>query len=255
MTNSAAFWRGFRRGYIQASRWLLLPAVAIGTTILAARACAQEEPPATGRVSVGAVAVWGERTDVAPGAIVEAEAPINLGRASVARVLAQLKATGVQSEGFELGNVATFGAIALEVYVERRIGGDEDGGATYIHAHGGGATLRDSDGREPYQRSPLWYSVGVTLERRAGGAFPHRRLSVGFGHSDVSSPPRRSPGTLAAAARDAKPRDLIVSGSVAIDGPGRVEVILSGDCHRGLWGPRATTQARIASTVTWGART
>jgi hypothetical protein len=167
--------------------------------------------------------------------------------------MAQLKAAGVAGDTkFNPGDVSTFNSAEFDLFIKRRVGSDNDGGATYFYAHGGGAVLRDAKGEAPYQRNPLWYSIGVTLERRDDGKFPKRWLSIGVGHSDISSPPAHAPGTLAQAGHDAKPRDLIVSGSVAIDGPSKSKLIISGDVHRGIYGPRATTQVRLSTTASWG---
>lgn len=219
--------------------------------------CRAQEPPATGRVSVGAAAVWSTTATVRPSALVEADAPVNLGKtepgddSSIARVLAQLRLAGVQGQTVNPADVATFSSLQFDLYIKRRIGSDSDGGSTYVYLHGGGAALRDSEGSAPFQRTPLWYSAGITLERREGKAFPHRWVSLGFGHSDLSSPPRRQPGTLGAAARDAIPRDLIASGSTSIKAPGKVAVILSVDLARALWGPRGTMHVAVSTTLAW----
>ncbi len=219
---------------------------------LAVTASAGSEPPSTVRGSLGMQGVLSSQAAAVPAALVEVDSPISLGRESVARVMAQLKLAGVAGGTLDVGDVSTFNSAEFDLYVKRRVGSDNDGGATYVYVHGGGAVLRDAKGEAPYQRNPLWYSVGLTLERRDDGKFPKRWLSLGVGHSDISSPPAHAPGTLLQAGHDAKPRDLIVSGSVAIDGPSKSKLILSGDVHRGIYGPRASTQVRLSTTAAWG---
>lgn len=230
------------------NRMGLLPLVLVAFT-----AGAQEEPGATMRGSMGASGVLSQRADVVPTALVEVEAPVSLGHESVARVLALLRISGVAGdERFNVGDVSTFNSAEFELWFRRRVGSDYDGGATYFYLHGGGAVLRDSHGDAPFQRNPLWYSAGLTLERRESKRFPKRWVNLGFGHSDISSPPARSPLTLAQAGRDAIPRDLIASGSVEVDGPSKTRFIVSVDVHRGIFGPRASTQVRLSTTATWG---
>jgi hypothetical protein len=217
-----------------------------------ASADAGQEPPAAVRAHVGYSATMTSRADALPTAAVEIEAPVSLGSESIARVLAQLRVHGIAGQTVDPGDVRTFASAEFEVALRRRVGADRDGGATYVGVRGGFAALRDADGAEPHVRNPLWYAIETTLERRDGDSFPSRWVSVGFGHSDISSPPLHTPGTLRQAARDAIPRDLIASGSVAISGPAKLKLIISGDVHRGLWGPRATTQVRLSTTVAWG---
>jgi hypothetical protein len=228
---------------------------ALALAILAPCAFASE-PPATVRGSIGMQAVASEKAAAVPNAEFDVDAPMSLGHESIARVMAQLKAAGVAGDTkFNPGDVSTFNSAEFDLFIKRRVGSDNDGGATYVYVNGGGAVLRDAKGDAPYQRNPFWYSVGVTLERRDEGKFPKRWLSIGLGHSDISSPPAHAPDSLAQAGHDAIPRDLIASGSVAIDGPSKAKkakLIISGDVHRGIYGPRATTQVRLSTTMTWG---
>lgn len=220
--------------------------------LLPLMASAAEEPAASVRAHAGYSAVMSSQADALPTAAVEVDAPVSLGHASVARVQAKLAALGIAGKTFDGADVRTFGSVEFELAIRRRIGSDYDGGATYLGVRGGGAALRDAKGDAPYQRTPIWWAVELTLERRNGDHFPHRWVSLGFGHSDISSPPRSAPSTLGAAARDNAPRDLIVSGSVQVKGPIGTSVIFSGDVHRGLWGKRATQQARMSTSATWG---
>jgi len=227
--------------------------VGLALLALGGVAMAQGEPGATMRGSIGPAVVLSEKAAAVPTALVEVDAPVALGRESVARVMALLRISGVAGdEKFSVGDASTFNSAEFELWIKRRIGSDYDGGATYVYMHGGGAVLRDSHGAEPYQRNPLWYSVGLTLERRESKKFPKRWVSIGYGHSDISSPPARKPGSFSAAARDAKPADLIASGAVELGGPSKSRFIISADVHRGLYGPRATTQVRLSTTMSWG---
>ncbi len=221
------------------------------SVLLFAAFLAEAEPPASVRGSIGYSAVMTEAVDAVPTASVEVDAPISLGKASIARLLAQLRIEGIAGKSLNVGDVRTFGSAELELIFKRRVGRDNQGGSTYVGIRGGGAALRNASGDAPYQRNPLWWAVEFTLERREKDSFPHRWVSVGFGHSDISSPPTRRPGSFSSAARDAQPRDLIVSGSVSVDGPSRSALIISGDCHRGIWGRNATTQVRLSTSVSW----
>jgi len=220
--------------------------------LLGGRLAHCQEPPTSNQVSVGAGAVLSNDAETVPVVIVAADAPVFFGAQSAARIYAAAKLHGSQGQTVDLGDVATFREAELDVYIQRRIGSDRAGGSTYIYAHGGGAIRQNTAGNEPAQRTPLWWSVGVAVDQRNEGKFPERRLAVGFGHSDLSSPPQVTPGTLGAVLRDGIPRDLIVSGFVTIKATGTLEVIIGGDAHRALWGPRATQAVRITSTVTFG---
>lgn len=240
-----AAWLGWLQG--------LIVGLAVGAALAYGASVHGEEPPATVRGSLGYSGVFSERADTVPTALVEFESPIPMGNGSMGRVLAQLKALGVKGDKkFSIGDVATYGSAEFDLFLRLRIGSDREGGSTFFYVHGGGAALRDSHGDAPFQANPVWYSVGITLERRELKKFPSRWVSIGLGHSDISSPPLHAPGTLAQAARDAKPRDLIVSGSAVVRGPSKSQMIISGDVHRGIYGPRATTQVRLSTTVTWG---
>lgn len=220
--------------------------------LFGARAAHCQEPGASGQVSIGAGAVLSNDATAVPVAIIAADAPVFLGSHSAARIYAELKLHGSQGQTVDLGDVATFREAELDMWVQRRIGSDRAGGSTYVYLHGGGAVRQNTSGNEPAQRTPLWWSVGLAADRRDGDRFPERRLAVGFGHSDLSSPPLVTPGTLGAVLRDGIPRDIIVSGFVTIHAPGSLQVIIGGDAHRALWGPRATQAVRLSSTVTFG---
>lgn len=218
---------------------------------------AQDEPHASDQVSLGAAAVVQEDATIVPAAIIGVDFPVYLGHSPVLRAYTLLAIDGAAGETLAPGDVRTFRALRFDAWLQRRIGTDGEGGSTYLAAHVGGAARLDTAGREPFVRAPLWWSAGLVFERRADEHFPHRRAALGFGHSDLSSPPRRVPGSLRAAIRDSAPRDLIVAGHVTVtaletkDGDA-VKVIISASLHRALWGTRGTTAAVVSTTVTWG---
>lgn len=220
--------------------------------LLGGRLAHCQEPSASNQVSVGGGVVLSDNASAVPVVIIAADAPVFLGSHSAARIFAMLKLHGSQGQTVDPGDVATFREAELDVYAQRRIGSDRAGGSTYIYLHGGGAVRQNTSGNEPAQRTPLWWSVGIAADRRDGDHFPERRLAIGFGHSDLSSPPRVTPGTLGAVLRDGIPRDIVVSGFVTIKATGSLEIIIGGDAHRALWGPRATQAVRLTSTVTFG---
>lgn len=220
--------------------------------LLGAKLAHCQEPGTSNQVSIGAGAVLSSDAAAVPVVIVAADAPIFFGSQSAARIYAAAKLHGSQGQTIDPGDVATFREAELDVFLGRRVGSDRAGGSTYVYVHAGGAVRQNTAGNEPAQRTPLWWSAGLAVDRRDGEGFPERRLAVGFGHSDLSSPPLVTPGTLGAALRDGIPRDLIVSGHVTVKATGTLEVIIGGDVHRALWGPRATQSVRLTTTVTFG---
>lgn len=219
-----------------------------------------DEPPASDQASAGGGMTGQDKVRAVPVVIIGVDFPVNLGDTpdATARVYSQFGIDGAAGQTLDTGDVATFTALRFDLWIERRVGTDGLGGSTYLALHGGGATRFDSGGKEPFLRAPLWYSFDLAFERRDGDHFPHRRLVLGYGHSDLSSPPARRAGTLAAAARDGVPRDLIVGGNVtvtALEDVGKdtkMKVCIGAYIHRALWGPRGTVAALITTTITFG---
>lgn len=207
-----------------------------------------QEPGASQQATAGALAVLSEKAAVTPVFQVGVDAPLYLGEDNaVARLHARLTIAGQAGQALDVERVETFNGAELELYLERRIGAGLDGGATYLHAQAGGSARRDANGLTPAERFPLWYGIGVTVERRSGDSFPSRRLSVSLGRSEISSPRTEAEG----ASRFV--RDLIVSGSVSVPA-GPVLLLVHGDAHRALWGEGARFSARVGVSVAWRGR-
>jgi hypothetical protein len=230
---------------------LLAPAIALSQT---------EQPPAADQASLGGGMTAQEKVQAIPVVVIGVDFPVNLGADSsgTGRVYTQFGIDGAPGQTLDTGDVASFTALRFDIWLERVIGLDGFGGRTYIALHGGGAARLNTSSKEPFLRAPLWYSADFVFERRSGANFPHRRLVLGYGHSDLSSPPRRTPGTFAAAARDGVPRDLIVGGNVtvtALEDVGKdtkMKVCIGAYIHRALWGRTGTVAAVVTTTITFG---
>jgi len=236
-------------------------ACGLALLLLGPAVLADDQPAPTDQVSVGAGMTGQETAQGVPVVVVGVEFPINLGDARPNgrwRAYTQFGIDGAPGQTLDTGDVSSFMALRLDLWIQRRIGSDGTGGSTYIALHGGGAARLDTGGEEPFIRAPLWYSADFVFERRQDERFPHRRLVMGYGHSDLSSPPRRRAGTLAAAARDGVPRDIIVGGNVtvtALEDVGKnmkMKVCIGAYVHRALWGPRGTLAALVTTTITFG---
>lgn len=250
VTSEHAFTRGRR---FQTSA--LLAALLLGGL---ARA---EEAPASDQVSGGVGLAAQSKAKAVPVLIIGVDFPIYFGSDNVdatARGYSETSVDGLEGETVDFGNAATFTSVRGDLWLERRVGSDGNGGSTYLALHGGGAARLDTGGNEPLTRAPVWYSGDLVLERRSGDHFPNRRLTIGFGHSDLSSPPERVSGSLREAARNASPRDIMVGGNVTVtamkaaDGGTSMKVVIGGYVHRALWGKHGTFAALVTTTVTFG---
>ncbi len=107
------------------------------------------EPAASARVHAGYAAILASKAAYRPVVAVDVDAPVSLGRVSIARVQAKLGINGIESKPIDPSDARTFGSGEFEVAILRRVGSDSDGGASYIGLRGGGAMLRDASGDAP----------------------------------------------------------------------------------------------------------
>ncbi len=201
-----------------------------------------QEPPAAVEVLAGAAVVVSEESDVVPVARVTVDAPVFLGRESVARLRAALQVHGSAGQTVDLADVATFRGAELDVELERRIGAGQ-GSASYVVLKVGGAARRDAlvegTSEQPRERFPGWWGLGLGIEHREGSEPPSRRLVVAMGASQLCHE------------QGGAPRDLIVSGQVRIAQKGGAQAVIAGEIHRPLWGD-GRSMFRLAVLAGWG---
>lgn len=215
--------------------------LAAGLLCGAAPLCA-EEPPASVEVLAGAAVVVSEESDVVPVARITVDAPVYVGRESIARIRAALQVHGSVGETVDLADVATFRGAELDVELERRIGAGQDS-ATYVVLKVGGAARRDAlvegTSEQPHERFPGWWGLGLAMEHRVGAEPPERRLVVAMGSSQLCHE------------QSGAPRDLIVAGHVRIAKKGGAVAVVAGEIHRPIWG-EGRSMFRLSVLAGWG---
>jgi hypothetical protein len=221
--------------------WLALRKIFDGSSLswalaalLVALPAAAQEPPSTISITAGGAVSLSDESAVVPWVSLLADGPLYLGDSAPLRARATLTLEALPGETLDLSAVETFKAAVLEVELQRRIGGDADGSATYIFGRGGFATRflpQDPAPRERFARS---LCVGVRAERRDKDGSISRTLGLAYGRAELASPQEWNQGQLVfdgfARVAQAGQVDFLVGGRAELNvtrqpGPGARDVM------------------------------